>query len=51
MYRDGICCMYKDGICSVNDAIDAKTIKVTDCINGQLMKHKTQTYTAFRSKW
>jgi hypothetical protein len=35
----------------VNDAIDAPKIKVTDCINGQLMKHKTQLHTAFRSKW
>ena len=36
---------------SVNDAIDAPKTKVTDCINGQLMKHKSQPYTAFRFKW
>jgi hypothetical protein len=36
---------------SVNDAIDTPKIKVKDCINGQLMKHKTRTHTAFRFKW
>jgi len=36
---------------SVNDAIDTPKIKVTDCINGQLIKHKTQPHTAFRFKW
>ena len=31
---------------SVNDAIDTPKTKVTDCINGQLMKHKSRPYTA-----